>query len=303
MSNRLLSVFILIWVFVSGYIYYEFKYVPKMIKKQEEKALELKLEQENKEKIKNKEKKVSLEQIKEQKQVENNKIIEKNKNIKIIENKIDSQTIKQKIEYLKQIKNAYVKFELKNWKIFYFMESNNKLLLYISWQKLWEFNKVEVKDLNVLEIIWNNDYIFLQIWENKYLYNLLTKQMNILDLKPSILYVKSWINTQEFLFKTKLWIYIYTYKNNKFEYFNFFEDFVYYKNWYLWIINKSDTRRLSNLSINQTNNNLIVYYNPNSKEKDIVYKTNLALKKIYFQNNKIYFEDSQNKEYELENIK
>jgi hypothetical protein len=48
--------------------------------------------------------------------------------------------------------------------------------------------------------------------------------------------------------------------------------------------------------------NLIIYYNPNTKEKRIVYKTDLLLKKIYFKQEKIYFEDSNNEEYELKNI-
>lgn len=169
-----------------------------------------------------------------------------------------------------------------------------------NWEKkLWEYNKSDSVDLK--EIIWINDYIYFQIWENKYLYNLNTNKSISLDINLGIEYIKKWNKTWEFLFKTEVWIFVYDLSVNSFEYFNFFEDFVYVEDWYLWIINNDDELRLKNLSLQNNSKNLIYYYNPITKEKNIIFKTDKKLEKIYLLNWTIYFEDSEWKVYTLEN--
>lgn len=279
MTNRLLSILILIWIFSFSYLYYIFEYKPKSIQKQQE--LQKQIEQKNVEK-----KQASLKQI--------------IKDDILLANK---ENISEKIEQLKKKNNSYTTFVLNENKDAYFIETqNDKLELFISWKKIWDFNKTSKKELDVKWIIWNNNYIFIKIWENKYLYDLFLNNLIKIDLKIDVEYIKSGLNNLDLLFKTKVWIFKYSIINNKFEYFNFFDDFVYYKEWYLWIIKKDDKTRFNNLSLNNDGNNLIIYYNPNTKEKNIIYKTKLDLLKIYKNNEKIYFLDSQNKEYELENL-
>gem|GEM_PF-5419564 len=48
--------------------------------------------------------------------------------------------------------------------------------------------------------------------------------------------------------------------------------------------------------------NSIYFYNPNSKEKKSLYETNLNLEKIYFEGDFIYFVDSNDEVYKLENL-
>jgi hypothetical protein len=161
---------------------------------------------------------------------------------------------------------------------------------------------VEASKLWIKEVLWNSSYITILIWEEKYLYNLNTKFMKKLDLALEIEYVKSWINNLEFLFKTTVWIFIYSIQNNSMEYFVFFEDFIYYKNGYLWIVRKDEDIKLKNLGFEEEKENLIIYYNPGTKEKRIIYKTDIALKKLFYKWKKVYFEDNEWGEYELKNI-
>lgn len=279
MSNRFLSVLLLLWIIWSWYLYYELKYKPEQIQKQQEEKLR-------------QEKQIELEEKKEV-------------SLKKIDTKIEinSQDIKEKIELLKQKNDYYFSRTLKDLWIFYFEELEWWLWLFNSSRKLWEFRKVNLVDLDIKEVISNSDYFYFRIWDNKYLYNLMTNKTRKLDFKLDIEYIKMWKNSKEFLFVTSLWTFVYSIVDNSFEYFNYFLDFVYYNDWYLWIVNLDDETRLKNLSLKPDSNNLIVYYNPNSKEKKIIYKTKLDLTKIYFKNSKIYFENINLEEFELENLK
>lgn len=211
--------------------------------------------------------------------------------------------VNKKIEELRKKNSSYSYFKLDNFDdSFSFLEENSSLSLYFWDVKIWTFKKVSKAELWIKEVIWNPSYITIFIWKEKFLYNLKTKVIKNIDLAVDVEYVKSWINNLEFLFKTPVWIFVYTIKNNTIEYFIFFEDFVYYKNWYLWIIKKDEDIKLKNLWFEEEKQNLIIYYNPGTKEKNIIYKTDTDLKKIYFRWEKVYFEDANWDEYELKNL-
>lgn len=220
--------------------------------------------------------------------------------IDLKETQINQEEIENKIQYLKQKNNSLAFFESKTLWNFYFVDWNYKLSLYNSEKKLWEYSKSDFLDFK--EVIWNDNYIFFQIWENKYLYNLKTNKSTKLNIELKIEYIKKAKTNIDFLFKTEVWTFVYDLKQNQFNYFNYFDDFVYFENWYIGIINKDDKIRLKNLSIKNTNANLIYYYNPISKEKKQILSTNKLLKKIYLLDNKIYFEDTDWKIYNLENF-
>ena len=235
----------------------------------------------------------------EQKKLEQEEIKDTSLEETEIENLEIELSVQDKIKYLKEKKNSLYTYELDNLWNFYFKDLGDNLWLYNWEKKLWEYNKSDSVDLK--EIIWINDYIYFQIWENKYLYNLNTNKSISLDINLGIEYIKNWNKTWKFLFKTEVWIFVYDLNKNSFEYFNFFEDFVYVEDWYLWIINNDDELRLKNLSLQNNSKNLIYYYNPTTKEKKIIFKTDKKLEKIYILNWTIYFEDSEWKVYTLEN--
>lgn len=211
--------------------------------------------------------------------------------------------VNKKIEELRKKNSSYAYFKIDNFDdSFSFLEENGSLSLYFWDVKIWTFKKVNKAELWIKEVIWNPSYITIFVWNEKFLYNLKTKVIKNIDLAVDVEYIKSWINNLEFLFKTPVWIFVYTIQNNTLEYFIFFEDFVYYKNWYLWIIKKDEDIKLKNLWFEEEKQNLIIYYNPGTKEKNIIYKTDTDLKKIYYRWEKVYFEDANWDEYELKNL-
>ena len=264
MSNRLLWILIIIWFIWIWYIYYHLEYLPN-------------------------------EQIK-----------------KINEEKIDNTIVKlniEKKELSKDEKIIELKENIKNYKTFtlwnlskvYFKENNNNLDIYLEDEKIWFFPLVYKEFLRVDLIRWTESDLYIEVWPKKYYYNYTTKIIRSVDLNIDIHYVKK-ISDKELLFITKKWPFKYYIKNHKLEYISYFNDFVYFNDWYIWVINKNEKRILKNLWFN-TESNLIVYYNSYTKEKSIIYETNLDIKEIYVKDNKFYFVSNNKEIFELENIK
>ena len=80
-----------------------------------------------------------------------------------------------------------------------------------------------------------------------------------------------------------------------------FKDFVYTEDGYIWVIYTDEKKKLQNFGLENKKSNLIMRYNPQSKEKEILYETSIDIDRIYLQDGGINFE-SEGKRYELENI-
>jgi len=275
MSNRILWILIILWFIWSGYLYYNFSYIP--TKKAEEIRIEL-------EKQKKEEAKVI-------KKIE----LVKQKKVTIVKTK------QEKIKELREDIKHYKTFKLHNNKKAYFTENNWKLDLYYDNKKIWVFDLVYSKYLLVELILGDNNNLFIEIWNKKYYYNNKLNQISKIDLNIDVLYVKEW-NTNDIIFVTKKWSFIYNIYNNTLNYFSFFNDFVYFKEWYIWIIKPNDSVRIKNLWLWNINKTLIYYYNPDLKEKKVLYSSELNIDKIYIKNNKLYIETINNDLYILENI-
>lgn len=273
MSNRILWILILFLFIVFSFVYWTFFYLPA---KTEEKQKQEQLLQEQR-------KEILLVEVK-QEQVEENKV------------ELSSQ---EKIEELKKLKSFYKIIELENNK-FYFSKKDNFLELKINEKIIWNFDLVPETELWVLNIYSSGDDFYILNWNKKYIYNQNTGLVSELDLAIDINYIKR--SEDLYIIKTEKGSFVYDKTNKNLEYFNFFEDFVYYKDFYIWIINKDDDRRLKNLNLDSISWNSIFKYNPRTKEKVSLYETNLSLEKIYNLGSEIYFIDSNNKTYKLENL-
>lgn len=282
MTNRILWILILILVFWAWYLYYVFQYKPKKELENLQKQQEIQLQEIKKE--------ITLDKV--------------NINEEKIENtwSINNEEITKINENQNKEVQKYSTFNLPNLWEFYFTEENNKLNLFLEEENLWSFDLVKKEDLQIQEIIWNNNYIFIKTGESKYLYNLLSKEIKKLDIKLEIEYIKIWQNDLEFLLKTSVWIFIYSSQNDEINYFTFFEDFIYFKTWYIWIINSTEETKLKNLDLQNENDNLIIFYDPDTKEKNILFRTNLKLNKVYLEQNNVFFETDSQEKYELNNI-
>ena len=278
MSNRFLWILIIIGFIWVWYLYYNLSYLP--------------------------EKKLRIEQ-----NLQKSLVVEVKKPelIKQIIDKPDL-TNTQKVEdinmtwsWVKENNQDYKTFNLVNNSKAHFIENNSKLDLYLNSNKIWSFTLVYSQYLRVDLISWSNLDLFIEVWADKYFYNNKAKTITQIDLNIHTQYVKTW-SENNLIFVTDKWSFIYSIYDKSFEYFSYFSDFVYYNNWYIWLVRESDKRILSNLWF-KTKNNLIVYYNPNTKEKKIIYETDLNITKIYVQNNKLFFINDAWEMYELENIK
>ncbi len=211
---------------------------------------------------------------------------------------------KEKLERLRNKKAYYTYFEINNFWEVYFKLENNKMNLYFrdelaKEKRISSFNKkVEKSKIWVQKILWDDSKIFLNYGEKKFLYNAITADFTQISLKIPVKYIKTWID-RNLQFVTKKWTFIY--KNKKFEYFSMFEDFVY-RDWnYIWVIKSDDLRRKKNLNFDWESGTLVVLQNPQTKEKRVLLKPQFEVGKILIKNDKVVLEDSEGKEFSLEN--
>lgn len=218
-----------------------------------------------------------------------------------LESNIDntnSNNIESKITKLKESLEYYKVIELGE-AVFYFKNIDNSLSLYKDDTFVSSFDLYSKSDLDVSRIYSSNNYFF-EIGSNYYIYDISTWNVQKIDLFVQVEYIKLYKN--KYIINTNKWSYVYDNKTKNLEYFNFFEDFVYYKNWYIWIVSKNDDLRKNNLWLGSMNKNSIYFYNPKTKEKNNLYQTSIDIEKIYYSWDEIHFEDSNNKIYVLKNL-
>jgi len=210
---------------------------------------------------------------------------------------------KQRISFLRDKKRAYSFFDFWSGNYGYFLEKgDDKLSLYInineSGEKVWDFSRVQSTALD-LQKVSQKELLYFEIGEQRYFYDISTWKIQTLDITVDILYVKPGRTETELLFVTSVGTYIYDIRQNIFEYVSLFKDFIYQDDFYIGVIFSDEKQKLRNFGWEDTTANLIVKYNPLTKEKAILYETGLDIEKIYF-DTWIYFE-SEGKRYGLEN--
>lgn len=265
MFKKILWVLILVWIIFVLIIEYS------STKKE-------KLEEEQKQLLQEEEKKIGLNKLEENQNVISNA---------------------EKIEQLKQKNKSYIVFNF--WKdLFSFKENKDKMELFFNWKNIWNYDKIDKDGIKIFETKGSDIYYYIELLDKKYLYN---SQVNILkeiDLKIDVEYVK--VSEDQIIFKTIKWSFIHDFATQEFNYYSYFNDFIYYKTWVIWIVKPEEKTRLSNLGFENERQNLIIFYDSVTKEKKILLKTNDDLVKIYLEENKVFLENIKNEKFELENI-
>ncbi len=208
---------------------------------------------------------------------------------------------KDRISYLRDKNRALQFFDLESWVYAYF-SSGWELYLYRdeSTEKIWDFSVSEDDELDV-QLVSDTDYLYFQIWDTKYIYHVKSWKIETLSLWVDISYIKKWNDDNYLVFVTSVWAYTYDISSNTFEYFYLFKDFVYTDDNYIWVIYADEEKKLQNFDLVNTDSNLIIRYNPDTKNREVLYETLLQIDKIYMQDETVYFE-SEGKRYELENL-
>ena len=225
------------------------------------------------------------------------------KQISLSESLVPEQEIsnKDRISFLRDKNKALRFFDIEPWVYAYFSQ---KWELYLyrdeSTQKIWDFN-ISSDDILDVKIVSETDYIYFQIGNTKYFHNIDSWTIQTLDLWVEVNYIKQWNTNTDFLFVTQVWVYIYDVSTNSFNYFYLFKDFIYAADEYVGIIYADEENKRKNFDLEVRDSNLIIRYNPATKDRDILYETSLNIDRIYLQDESIYFE-SEGKRYQLENL-
>jgi len=208
----------------------------------------------------------------------------------------------EKIEQIKKKRGSYAFFSFQDGREYSFLENNGVLDLYLGENKVGSFDIEKKKDILLQEVSWSSDYIYLQMGTNKSLYNIVNKSLYPISLKIPVVYVKEWWNNFEFLMVTDKGTFIYSIRDNSLNYFTFFQDFVYLEDSYIGIINSDEKKRLQNLWLEKETQNLVISYNPKTKERKILFRTFLDILKVVKEWENIILIDDDGGEYKLENF-
>lgn len=233
--------------------------------------------------------------------INNSWILEENK---IIFKKIEEE--KQSASWL-EIENNSWTLEEKGDHFAYFLVNSEKFFFDIVWEKLelkngenslWFFDVVLKNDLKISEIFSEKKLFLIEIWEKKYIYSKENWFLKDFETKLQISYWK--ISDWNFLFFSEgKWIFVLYKEKNELEYLSLFTDFIFYKNWYIWIISENDTEKKSRFWLSWKN--IVFYFEPKTWEKKIIYDLEFFPKKIWEENSKIFLENDKNEKFILEN--
>lgn len=280
MSNRVLWFLILALVWIIGFFYWAYVYVPWLEKKRQELVKQ------------NNEQSVELVAVDEK-----NIWLKEQSELKPSEAELSSQ---DKINDLKMDMESYKIIEIWNNK-FNFIENEDSLNLFLD-KKLVSIFPFVAEDLLSISKIYSSELeFFISINKDYYIYDSKIDKLSFLDLWVAVNYIKKQNNN--YLVNTKEWIFVFDIVKNEIDYNDIFRDFIYFNDWYIGIIEHTDERRQKNFSIYPQEKNVIFYYNPSSKERKILYLSSLNLTKIFTYETEIYFEENNNKTYKLENYK
>jgi hypothetical protein len=215
----------------------------------------------------------------------------------LAEKKIEEIKLKKESNYIKNLEALW---------LFYFKTVWNNLELYRSFEwkqkKIWTFSKVEYDKIDIFQIYNKTDKILISLWDRKYILNLDLLKIDEFKLIPKIRYIKTWDFLTNYLIVTDLWTYTYDELNKELKYFYLFKDFVSIKDGYIWVIYKEETNKFINFSLKDNKKNLIINYNPTSKNREIILETEMDIDKIIIdKTGEIYFYNKLWNKYKLEN--
>lgn len=273
MKNRLFWVLILLVMWIVFFVYWTYFYIPSKVEERRLQELE-------------------------RQEIEKNTLpfLEK---LDISEENIDIETNQEVIDRLKNDSESYLVKYL--WvERFSFEKNSINLDLFLNDKKiLSNISFLDKSELNIYEVYGSTKSYHLSIWVENYIYDSLRNKLFTVKISPKVKYVK--FDNWDYIIVTDSWSFIYNIQKKNSKYFDYFNDFVFYKDGYLWIVESKDQRRKSNLSI-ETNNDIIYYYNPNTRVKEKVLDIDFSYKNIYKLDDKIYIKSNDNFIYELKNF-
>lgn len=217
---------------------------------------------------------------------------------KILEENLENNS-NEKIENLKNKSSNFA----------YFNINSEKFYFNIVWDKLevknWEnilgfFDVVFKKDIKVSEIFWAFENFLIEIWPKKYIFSKQNWFIKEFETNLKITYTK--FSLWNFIFfSEKKWSFVLFKEKNELEYFSLFNDFVFYKDWYIWIISSNDSNKKNRFGLNW-NKNFVLYFDPKTKQQKNIYDLWFFPEKIYEIDWKIFLENEKKEKFKIENF-
>lgn len=219
--------------------------------------------------------------------------------IVILENQDKISTRLEKIEFLKEKNQVF--YTLSTQKNQYnFKKKANGLALFQNNKFLGIFQNAKKSEIKLYEVIWNENYLFLELWKNNYLFSIQSWEIKKITFEIPINYIKTEYWSWEFIFVTKKGSFSYNSKDQIFSYNTFFSDYVVYqKNTYVWIIYTGEENKKQKFGLSKYSWDTIVQYNPENKEYTILLETEKKITKIFKLNWQIYFQDIEKNNFLL----
>lgn len=217
--------------------------------------------------------------------------------------KIQEMALVDKISYLKRKNNSYAIFVFDDGREFYFIEKDGKLELFRGDEtRVWSFDKIRADKIELLPVYGDSKHIIIKLWEQQFLLNVASFKMTEINMTIPIKYAKAWWNSFEFLLVTDKWTFEYKSFDGLLDYFSYFKDFVYLDNFYIWVIDSDESVKLKNLWFDDETQNLIVSYNPSTKERKIIFRTDMKLDKIIKEGNEVILINEEWEQYKLQDF-
>lgn len=291
MSNRILGILVLLWCIGWGYLYYQLKYLPDQFENQ-------KIQEEK--------------QIEALKQARAPQLILRDVPEKWVS---DSQIIWDNTLFSEE--DIYFQSVLEDMGTVFFIQRENNLEVFLDDTYIARFPVVANDSIEVQGLINSSEYLLFVLWEQKFLYHIALRSMKELLLEIPIEYMKSSRQRGEFLIKTSVGTFLYSSLTDRFEYIHFFKDFVYFRDpettqySYIGLIQKSEIDRIDNLGLesdieNTSFESLIVWYDPQSKDKKVLLESDILINRIYVSDDqeiqRVLVSDREGNIYEIENL-
>lgn len=215
-----------------------------------------------------------------------------------------SKLIQEKINAIKnkKINNIIQTYKIdEKWDFFIKKSiSDDKLDLYYKDEKIYTFLSSDLETFKIQNIYNEKDYIYLQIKNENFIYNLWNWQLKSFFFPQDIKYIKK--QWQKLFIVNQKWTFIYDIITQKAEYFYLFKDFVVIDdNMYLWVIYADEEAKKSNYNI-KAKNDIVVKYNSITKDIKILQESSIKIDKIIFKDSKYYFYDDDKNIYEINNF-
>jgi len=212
------------------------------------------------------------------------------------------ETPQEKIQRLRDNNLSFARFQINTESEIRFTEESNTLkMLYITWsskREIQSFPKISADSIDA-SLIGTTQNIFLSLWNTSYIFETRQARVTKLPFEIKVRYIKPDKNTWTYLIVTENGTFHYNAINNTSNFEYLFRDFVYINKWTIGVIYKDEIQKKSNFWLEQKWN-LIVLYNPDSKERKVILETLLPITHIQNVDDKVIF-TAGNKDFELLN--